>query len=168
MFNKLVLSTLIALIAAFSFSQSALAMRQPAMENSMRALDNAERILKKAIPNKGGHRAKALMHIRKARQEIRKGIDFANRRPAGGQLKSKKGFREPSHPEQRSKFSRDRDEKMMKRDRNQQFRDKAAIQREKAYRSCLKRFRGNSRRIRECERNHREGNEHREERREKR
>jgi len=80
-----------------AISQSAFAMRQPAMENAMRALDNAERILKKALPNKGGHRARAMKHIRKARQEVRKGIEFANRRGAGGQLKKKKG-----HPDNRS------------------------------------------------------------------
>ena len=84
-------------------SPSAYAMRQPAMENAMRALDNAERILKKALPNKGGHRVRALKHIRKARQEIRKGIDFANRRGAGGQLKKKKGHRDDRNGEYRNK-----------------------------------------------------------------
>jgi len=86
-----------------SLSQSAFAMRQPAMENAMRALDNAERILKKALPNKGGHRAKAMRHIRKARQEVRKGIEFANRRGAGGQIKKKKGPRDDRSDEYRSK-----------------------------------------------------------------
>jgi len=93
-------------------SQSAFAMRQPAMENTMRALDNAERILKKALPNKGGHRARALRHIRKAKQEVRKGIDFANRRGAGGQLKKKKDSRDDRSDEYRSKKKyRDYEEK---------------------------------------------------------
>lgn len=90
-------------ILFMALTQSAFAMRQPAMENAIRALDNAERILKKALPNKGGHRAKALRHIRKAREEIRKGIDFANRRGAGGQLKKKIGPRDDRNDEYRSK-----------------------------------------------------------------
>ena len=86
-----------------ALSQSAFAMRQPAMEDTMKALDRAERILKKARPNYGRHQARALKHIRKARQEIRKGIDFANRRGAGGQLKKKKGPQDDRSNEYRSK-----------------------------------------------------------------
>ena len=168
MIKKRVHLILLGFITILSFSQSAFAMRQPAMENSMRALENAERILNRALPNKGGHRVKALMHIRKAKQELKKGIDFANRRPAGGKLKAKKDFRDSRQQEQRNGFSQRRDERMMERDTNQKVRKKAVNKREKEYKACLRKFRGNSRRTRECERAYREGNERREERRERR
>jgi len=100
------------------FSQSVFAKRQPAMENSLRALDNAERILKKALPNKGGHRVRALRLIQKAKIEIRKGIDFANRRGAGGQLKKRTGKHDESRDDYRNKQrynERDEEERVIKK-----------------------------------------------------
>lgn len=94
--NRIVLPVIVFAVLTLS-AQVSFAKRQPAMENSLRALDNAERILRKALPNKGGHRAKALLHIRKAKQEIRRGIEFANRRPDGGQLKYKRGRKDDDH-----------------------------------------------------------------------
>lgn len=83
--------SLVAGIVLIISADVALAKRQVAMENTMRALDRAERTLRKAIPNKGGHRVKALRLIRQAKEEVRRGIEFANRRAAGGQLKKKTG-----------------------------------------------------------------------------
>jgi len=82
-------------------SASANAMRQPAMERSLQALQNAERILKRALPNKGGHRVRAIKHVQRAIREVRKGIDYANRRPAGGQYKQGKEMRREMRKEMR-------------------------------------------------------------------
>jgi len=88
-------------IALAILSTSANAMRQPAMERSLQALQNAERILKRALPNKGGHRVKAIRHIQRAIREVRKGIKYANRRPAGGQYKQGKEMRREMRKEMR-------------------------------------------------------------------
>jgi len=92
--NKIINTSVVSVFAGILLTISAdvaMAKRQVAMENTLRALDRAEKILRKAIPNKGGHRVKALRLIRQAKQEVRRGIEFANRRPAGGQLKKKTG-----------------------------------------------------------------------------
>jgi len=102
-------------------SASANAMRQPAMERSLQALQNAERILKRALPNKGGHRVKAIKHIQRAIREVRKGIDYANRRPAGGQYKQgremrremRKEMRDERREERRNKWQQQPEQKGM-------------------------------------------------------
>lgn len=106
--KKLSVVMLVCLVSGF-YMQSVHAMRQPAMENAMRALDNAERMLRKALPNKGGHRAKALRHIKKAKQEIIKGIEFANRRGAGGQYKNKKGANNEGYHQYKGKVKAEDD-----------------------------------------------------------
>lgn len=100
MMKKILITLFLSSVVMLSFNQSAFAMRQPAMERSLQVLQNAERILRKARPNKGGHRYKALKHIQEAMYEIRAGIEFANRRPAGGQLKQRKRM-PPIEPESR-------------------------------------------------------------------
>lgn len=90
MLKKVFITLFLSSVVLFSSIQSAFAMRQPVMERSLQILQNAERTLRKARPNKGGHRYKALQHIQDAMHEIRAGIKFANRRPAGGQLKQQK------------------------------------------------------------------------------
>jgi Ni/Co efflux regulator RcnB len=100
MMKKILITLFLSSVVVLSVNQSAFAMRQPAMERSLQILQNAERVLRKARPNKGGHRYKALKHIQEAMHEIREGIEFANRRPAGGQLKQRKRM-EPVEPESR-------------------------------------------------------------------
>ncbi len=93
MINTSVISVITGIMLTIS-ADVALAKRQVAMENTLRALDRAEKTLRKAVPNKGGHRVKALRLIRQAKEEVRRGIEFANRRAAGGQLKKKTGPKE--------------------------------------------------------------------------
>ncbi len=50
--------------------------RQPHMENALHALQNAEEQLNKAEHDKGGHREKALEHVRAAIAEVREGISY--------------------------------------------------------------------------------------------
>lgn len=50
---------------------------QPHMQNAQNALVTAERELKAANPDKGGHRTKALELVAAAREEVRAGIRFA-------------------------------------------------------------------------------------------
>ncbi len=90
MLKKAFVTLFLSSVVMFSSIQSAFAMRQPVMERSLQILQNAERTLRRVQPNKGGHRYRALKHIQDAMYEIRAGIEFANRRPAGGQLKQKK------------------------------------------------------------------------------
>jgi len=94
--NKIINTSVISVITGIMLTISAdvaLAKRQVAMENTLRALDRAERTLRKAIPNKGGHRVKALRLIRQAKEEVRRGIEFANRRAGGGHYKKKQGHK---------------------------------------------------------------------------
>lgn len=153
MFKKAILLSLFGLVTVLSVSQSVFAMRQPGMENSLQALENAERILKKARPNKGGHRAKALIHIRKAKQEIVKGISFANRRADEARLKLK---READARNARSKELRERNlrhkEEGSRKSRDLREKKRVVKPRSKEYRVCVKNARGNERRIRTCER----------------
>ena len=52
---------------------------QPHMRAALTATRTAVRQLKKAAPNKGGHRVKAIAFMKKAEAEILKGIEFANK-----------------------------------------------------------------------------------------
>jgi hypothetical protein len=61
-------------------SSSALAQGlgpQPHMEAALAALQQAERELSEATPNKGGHREHALELVQKATNQVRKGIEYA-------------------------------------------------------------------------------------------
>jgi len=53
---------------------------QPRMQAALDALRLAERELMAADNDKGGHRAKAIVHTRKAIDEVEKGIRFDRRR----------------------------------------------------------------------------------------
>lgn len=101
MLKKTLVTFMLSTLIVFSFSQSAFAKRQPRMERSLEILQNAERVLNKARPNKGGHRYKALQHIRRAMNEVRRGMEYANRRPAGGQLKKKKQIERETQKQRR-------------------------------------------------------------------
>jgi hypothetical protein len=50
---------------------------QPHMEAALVALQQAERELTEATPNKGGHREHALDLVQKAANQVRKGIEYA-------------------------------------------------------------------------------------------
>jgi hypothetical protein len=60
------------------FSQQVFA-DQPQMEAALVALKNSLEHLEKATDDKGGHRKKAIGHIRKAIVEVEKGIAFDRR-----------------------------------------------------------------------------------------
>jgi len=112
-------------LALSLLSSSANAMRQPAMERSLQALQNAERILKRALPNKGGHRVKAIRHIQKAIREVRRGIDYANRRPAGGQYKQGREMRREMKKEIREERRNERREKWQRQTESQEIAPKS-------------------------------------------
>jgi hypothetical protein len=52
---------------------------QPRMHSALRALENAERELAAADEDKGGHRTKALEHVRAAIAEVHEGIGYDRR-----------------------------------------------------------------------------------------
>ena len=52
---------------------------QPHMQAALDALRSAEQQLEAATSDKGGHRAKAIAHTRKAIDEVEKGIRFDRR-----------------------------------------------------------------------------------------
>ena len=76
----IVIATLLLLLlpVAGYFSQQVFA-DQPQMEAALVALKNAREHLEKATDDKGGHRKKAMEHIRKAIIEVEKGIAFDRR-----------------------------------------------------------------------------------------
>ena len=53
---------------------------QPLMESALQDLLRAEHTLKKAARNKGGHRVKALRHVKKAIEEVKRGMAHAEKR----------------------------------------------------------------------------------------
>jgi hypothetical protein len=52
---------------------------QPQMHEALRALRDAERHLERASHDKGGHRVKALEHVRAAIHQVEAGIRFDRR-----------------------------------------------------------------------------------------
>lgn len=75
-------STLIAVVVAFvlgGFTQSALAEKQPKMEEALVHLRYALAALNAATHDKGGHRAKAVELTQKAIEEVNAGIAFDNK-----------------------------------------------------------------------------------------
>ncbi len=73
---------IIALVGAFAadgyLGQRAFA-QQPHMQAALDALRTAKDQLEKATVDKGGHRKKALDHVRKAINEVEKGIAYDRR-----------------------------------------------------------------------------------------
>lgn len=67
-----------AFLAGGYLSQRALA-QQPHMKAALEALQTAKEQLEKATADKGGHRKKALEHVRKAINEVEKGIAYDRR-----------------------------------------------------------------------------------------
>jgi hypothetical protein len=69
-------------VAAAAFVASALPAeaRQGNMDNAIDALREARRALQAATPNKGGHRERAIELVDRAIDQVRQGIDWANRR----------------------------------------------------------------------------------------
>jgi len=68
----LILSSLVNISPAY-------AEKQPMMEIALNNLARAEKALSNAAWNKGGHRVKALRHVRLAIQETKKGMAVANK-----------------------------------------------------------------------------------------
>jgi len=54
---------------------------QPHMETALKALQTALDELQAAEQDKGGHRVKAMEHVRMAIAEVQRGINFDNRHP---------------------------------------------------------------------------------------
>jgi hypothetical protein len=57
-------------------SQTAAAV-EPNMQNALQALQSAHDWLQRAIPNKGGHRERALRLVEQAINEVRAGIAYS-------------------------------------------------------------------------------------------
>jgi len=68
---------LIALTIATSMGIGYALAQQPHMETTLRLLQDAHHELEQAVPNKGGHRERALALIDQAIAQVRDGIAFA-------------------------------------------------------------------------------------------
>jgi len=66
------------LAAAAALAASPALANQPNMQAALEACRTALAHLESANNNKGGHRNKAIDHVKAAMSEIRKGIDFAS------------------------------------------------------------------------------------------
>lgn len=76
---KWLLATVMTLaLAGGYFMSTAQAEKQPHMQAALKALQNAEEQLKMASHDKGGHRAKALEHVRAAIAAVKQGIVYDN------------------------------------------------------------------------------------------
>jgi hypothetical protein len=66
----------VAVPAAGLLSQTAAAV-EPNMQNALQALESAHDWLQRAIPNKGGHRERAIRLVEQAMNEVRNGIAYS-------------------------------------------------------------------------------------------
>lgn len=66
-------------LALGAFAGQAYAERQPHMRSALRNLEQALEQLQKASSDKGGHRVKAIGHVKDAIEETKKGIEFDNK-----------------------------------------------------------------------------------------
>jgi hypothetical protein len=62
------------------FLGTAQAEKQPHMRAALKSLHEAERQLASASHDKGGHRVKALEHVRAAIAEVKEGIKYDNKK----------------------------------------------------------------------------------------
>jgi len=77
---KWALATVVTLALSGSyFVGTAQAEKQPHMHAALKALHNAEEQLNKATHDKGGHRVKALEHVRAAIAEVKQGVAYDNK-----------------------------------------------------------------------------------------
>ena len=76
--NTIKFAIMCLILTTMTYTSPAYADKQPLMEIALNNLERAEKSLEKAAWNKGGHRAKALHHVRKAIKEVRKGMEFAD------------------------------------------------------------------------------------------
>jgi len=67
----------LALVATAAFKAGAYVQGQPHMEAALTAMNTAMGHLKEAVEDKGGHRAKAMMHLKEAIAQTQAGIDYA-------------------------------------------------------------------------------------------
>jgi hypothetical protein len=67
----------LALVATAAFKVGEYVQGQPHMEAAMTAMNTAMDHLKEAAEDKGGHKAKAMMHLKEAIAQTQAGIDFA-------------------------------------------------------------------------------------------
>lgn len=67
----------LALVATAAFKVGEYVQGQPHMEAAMTSMNTAMEHLKAAAEDKGGHRAKAIMHLKEAISQTQAGIDFA-------------------------------------------------------------------------------------------
>lgn len=65
------------LLATAAFKVGEYVQGQPHMEAALTAMQDAQKHLQEAVEDKGGHRAKALMHLKEAMKQTQAGIDFA-------------------------------------------------------------------------------------------
>lgn len=77
--KSLVTVALFAVVLSGGFLAGRASADQPHMQAALDALRTAERQLEAATSDKGGHRAKAISHTRKAIAEVEKGIRFDRR-----------------------------------------------------------------------------------------
>ena len=67
-----------ALMISIPHAVQAAPENQPEMRSALENLHQAQRNLEAASHDKGGHRAKALEHVRQAINEVEQGIQFDN------------------------------------------------------------------------------------------
>lgn len=67
----------LALVATAAFKAGEYVQGQPHMEAALTAMNGAMGHLKEAAEDKGGHKAKAIMHLKAAIEQTQAGIDFA-------------------------------------------------------------------------------------------
>lgn len=78
--STFVFAALFAVTVSFSMVQDTNAGKQKHMESALQQLDNAEQQLLEAVPNKGGHRVKAIKLVRAAKVQVKKAIAHGDKK----------------------------------------------------------------------------------------
>ncbi len=84
---KRFLSLLCAIAFSAALTLPAFAEEQPHMREALAALKEAEKHLQEAQHDKGGHRAKAMTHVRAAMAQIEAGMKFDETHDSKGEKK---------------------------------------------------------------------------------
>jgi type VI protein secretion system component VasK len=78
---KHLFAALLACTVVLCLSLPSMAEDQPHMQAALEALRQAEKQLSESSHDKGGHRVRALQHVRQAIAEVERGMQFDNAHP---------------------------------------------------------------------------------------
>lgn len=86
---KLILKTVLPIVAVIALSCQTMFAAQDHMREALDALSQAKAHLKAAVPDKGGHRVKAIHSIDIAMDEVKAGVEYDRAHQSKKEVKHK-------------------------------------------------------------------------------